>query len=176
MEGVFMKAKTYQEKFSLLSPWFESLVASIKKDLKEEPLKKDRIIYAQLFGNKLLKNLSSKEMWAAYAQALAQGHESLGEYLAARWILRHRNIYDFFEARLRTICQNFDELGELQASFAKDLIEDAVANFGAVDTYCFSVLNDVTFSAKDFEELRKKAFSLPSKPQAKTPKEVGVGR
>ncbi len=171
-----MKAKTYQEKFSLLSPWFESLVASIRKDLKEEPLKKDRMIYAQLFGNKLLKNLSSKEMWAAYANALSQGHESLGEYLAARWILRHRNIYDFFEARLRTISQNFDELGELESSFAKSLIEDAATAFGAIDTYCFSVLNDVTFSSKDFEELRKKAFSVPRKSSAQIVEEVGVGR
>jgi hypothetical protein len=153
------KDATYQEKFNHLKDWMPSIIESIKKDLKNEHLKKDLGFSKKYLGNKNINKVTSEEFVTAYNKAIAEEAEGegLAEFITSRWLLRHSDLYEFFERHLTQINPNFSDLTELTAEQSKGLSSAAEKQFGAVQTYLFSVLNSVVFPASVFKELETKA-------------------
>ncbi|MCH9610494.1 MAG: hypothetical protein S4CHLAM81_01380 [Chlamydiales bacterium] len=148
----------YQEKFALLEPWVEGIIETVKKDLKNEHLKKDRNFCKRYFLGKNFNMVSVEEMAPAYLQEISQGNVGLGEFITSRWLLKNSDVYDFFESELSKVNPDFETIEALDAELSKRLIEGSVKQFGHVRSYLFAVLNSVTFSKDLFDELREKAL------------------
>lgn len=153
------KDTTFKEKFAILNPWMPSIIETIKKDLKNEHLKKDFVFLKTYFPSKNANKLTTEELVKAYTHAVshADNGESLGEFLTNRWLLKNGDIYHYFEEGLDAINPNFTELSEIEQGPALTLMEGAVKKFGAPSTYMFSVLNSVVFPKDVYDQLRKKA-------------------
>jgi hypothetical protein len=153
------KNATYKEKYAHLKEWMPSIIESTKKDLKNEHLKKDIGFSKKYLGNKNLNKVSNEELVGAYNQAIAQEEEgeNIGEFITSRWLLRHSDLYEFFERHLIQIDPNFSDLKELTSAQSQPLIDGAIRQFGAAQTYLFSVLNSVVFPDSVFKELETKA-------------------
>ncbi len=152
---------TYAQKFEELQPFYTAIFTCVKKDLRDNHLRADRGFFKRNFPGKELNKVTVDDFLAIYPKIVALGYENVGEFIANRWLLRHLDIYNFFEDRLKQHSENFDEIVELEMPFAKTLLDDAVKAFGAQNTYIFSVLNSVAFSAKLMKELRDNA-SIPT--------------
>jgi hypothetical protein len=154
-----LKNSTYKEKFALLTPWMPMILDSIKKDVKNEHLRKDWNFFNRYFTGKNLNKLSLEELATAYSQAITTGEnaEELGEFLTNRWLLKHSDLYHYFEQELSKINNNFNELEMLDKELSENMMETAVQHFGAGKTYLFCVLNSVVFPEEVFKVLEKKA-------------------
>lgn len=155
-----LKNATYKEKFSLLNDWLHTVVKSIQSDLKAEHLKKDPKFLKVYFANKNPSKLSTEELVHGYRQALAieENAEAIAEFISNRWMLKHTDIYDFFEKNLSRIAPNFTEIEELDHQAAHSLMEHAISEFGAHKTYLFSVINSVVFPKTVYDQLRHRAL------------------
>lgn len=149
------KDSTYTEKFSMLKEWTPALIESIKKDLKNEHLKRDFQFVKKYFGNCNIQKLTAEELTKGYSAALedAEQTERLAEFMANRWLLRNSELYQLFEEKLQQINPNFNELEELTTEQSQDLMQSAIKAFGATKTYLFSVLNSVVFPKDVYEKL-----------------------
>jgi hypothetical protein len=154
-----LKDMSYQKKFEILASWMPVILDTIKKDLRQEHLQIDKQFVKIHFPGKQIQKLTSDELSPAYIAAIAQeeGGEKMGEFIAVRWILKHSDVYHFFEKQLKQIDPKFDELDVLEADKAEKLMNLAIENFGAVKTYLFSVINSVVFPQNLFERLQEKA-------------------
>ncbi len=148
-----LKNATYVQKFALLQNWLPNIIESVKKDLKQEHLRRNPAFIRQYFDVKNLNKIGVESMSRAYGTALQAGDEAVGEYIAARWLLRNTDIYDFFEVQLREIAPNFAELEELQPEQGSRLMQRSIEQFGAIPTYLFSVLNSVVFDSATLQQL-----------------------
>lgn len=153
------KDTSYKEKFVVLQDWIPYFVDDIKKDLKAEHLANDRAFVKKYFQGKVIAKLKSEEMVPAYQEELKNGEnaEQLCEFVSNRWLIKHSEIYDFFEQKLSQIDPNFTELEELAESDSKKLLEESSQQFGASPAYLFSVINSVVFPKKVYEEFAKRA-------------------
>lgn len=154
-----LKEATYKEKFVLLADWLPNIIETIQKDLKNEHLKNDPRFTKTYFNNKNPHKLTTAELTSGYNQALnsEENAEPLGEFIANRWMIRHTDLYHFFEERLRRINPNFTEMTEIEPHAARTLMEDAINEFGARNVYLFSIINSVVFPAQIYEQLRRRA-------------------
>lgn len=153
-----LKDMTYQKKFDLLAPWMPSILESIKKDLRQEHLQVDKQFVKIHFPGKQVQKLTSEELAPAYQTAIAQeGGEKMGEFIAIRWILKHSDVYHFFEKQLKQVDPKFDELEVLDAKKAEELMRSSLEHFGAIKTYLFSVINSVVLPQDLLQELKEKA-------------------
>lgn len=150
-----LKNMTYKEKFEILAPWLPNMLEAIKKDIRQEHLQKDRNFAKLYFPGQSVQKIPIKELAPAYQTALLKdGGEQLGEFIAVRWILKHSDVYHFFEKHLKEIDPKFEELEILDDEKALKLLQGAVATFGALTTYLFSVINSVVFSEKIYHDLK----------------------
>lgn len=149
--------QSYAEKFALLEPFHTLIFTDIKKELRDEHLRTDRGFYKRNFAPKELKALTVDDFMRVYPKYIADGFEELSDFIANRWLLRHLDIYNFYEARLQKYSQDFDKIQELEKPFAEQLLKDSVAAFGAKNSYIFAVLNSVAFPQDLFNELRSHA-------------------
>ncbi len=156
-----LKEATYQEKFNLLRDWMPHIVSVVKRDLKNEHLKNDRAFAKEHFGNKPLGQITEDDLAPVYLQKIVEGEgdESLGEFVANRWMLKNTDVYDFFESSLRAINPNFDQIEELTDEASDQIIGGAAEQFGAQNTYLFSVLNSVVFPKAKLDALASQASS-----------------
>ena len=154
-----LKDSTHKEKFAMLKNWMPYILDSVKKDLKNEHLKKDWNFVKQYLPSKNINKLTVQELTEAYSRALEQDEraEDLAEFLTNRWLLKNTEIYHFFESELTKIAPNFSEIDELDRAKSHDLMHGAIEKFGAPKTYLFCVLNSVVFPQDIFEELNRKA-------------------
>jgi hypothetical protein len=150
----------YQEMFQLVDPWLTEILEVVKKDLKQEHLKKDKAFCKRYFLGKGASLVSVEEMAPAYRAEIASGNVGLGEFIASRWLLKNTDIYGFFEKRLTEVNPDFDELESLEEGFAQELKLAAQKEFKPARLYIFCVLNAVAFSSEIFNELREKALSF----------------
>ncbi|MFN0064766.1 MAG: hypothetical protein ACKVOH_00865 [Chlamydiales bacterium] len=148
----------YAEMFKLVDPWIGKILEAVKKDLKQEHLKKDREFCKRYFLGKNFNLVGVEEMIPAYRKEIMGGNTGLGEFIASRWLLKNSDVYDFFESELSRITPDFEKLEMLEEKIALQLKRESLAQFGATKTYLFSVLNAVTFSPDIFAELREKAL------------------
>lgn len=152
-----LKETGYQEKIEMLAPWLEEIIDTVKKDLKSEHLKVDRPFCKKYFLGKNPAQIQLKEMVQAYRVDIASGNVGLGELIATRWLLKHTDIYAFFEEKIRPITQDFEQLMELPQEISLLLLQGAVQQFGAKKTYLFSVFNSVVFPPDLYASLRELA-------------------
>ncbi len=154
-----LKDATYKEKFAKLDPWLVEIVEGIKKDLRNEHLKKDWMFVKYYFAGKNISKLTTEELVAAYKHSIEFGEkcEEVGEFIANRWLLKHTDLYHFFENELVKISPNFYELEVLDLAPSKVIMEKAVKEYGAFSTYLFCVLNSVVFPKEVFDALEASA-------------------
>jgi hypothetical protein len=154
-----LKNITYKEKFALLKNWMPAIVESVKKDLRTEHLKKDWAFVKQHFPGKNLNKLTSEELAQVYNNVIenSENGEELAEFISNRWLLKHTELYYFFEKELTKISPDFNELEKLEKNQSMEIIEGAIQEFGAPDTYLFSVLNSVVFPKEAYDILAARA-------------------
>lgn len=152
-----LKEATYSKKFQMLSSWFLHLMETVKKDVKNEHLKKDKGFFRKYFPSTHLKNLTAEQMVPVYEKLVAEGEENFGEFIATRWLLKHTDLYDFFEERIRRVYPDFEAVEEFDRTFSLDLVQQSCAEFGPVRTYLFSVLNSVVFPEDIYRDLKEEA-------------------
>jgi hypothetical protein len=150
----------YAAKFSELEPFYTPIFTTVKKDLRDEHLRTDKGFFKRNFTGRELNKLTVDDLLAVYPKLIAAGYEPLSEFIANRWLLRNLGIYNYFEARLKQCTEKFEQIEVLDVEFAKSLMEDAVSQFGAQNTYIFSVLNCVAFPADMMKELRTNAINM----------------
>lgn len=149
----------YQEKFEVVRPWLASVLEVVKKDLKNEHLKKDRSFCKKYFLGKNYNAVSVEEMVPAYQKEIAEGNVGLGEFIASRWLFKNSDVYDYFEKELSSINPDFEKIESLTLEQSEKMIGESKKQFGATRTYLFAVLNSVTFPEQLFEELRSEALN-----------------
>lgn len=154
-----LKNATYKEKFVLLHDWIPSIVEEIKKDLKNEHLKKDWQFAKKYLPGKNIGKVTKEDLVDAYAKALkdSEDAEVLAEYMANRWLLKNTELYSYFEAKLSQINPNFSEIEEINHEQSQDIVNGAIIEYGPLRTYLFSVINSVVFPETVYQELGKKA-------------------
>jgi hypothetical protein len=162
--GMTTQEQTYLSKFADLEPLYKSIFATVRKDMRDEHLKADRGFFKRNFPGKELSTLSVEDMIAVYSKFIKAGSEQLAEFIANRWLLRHIDIYNFFEARLKTVSADIEEITELEEGFANSLLEDSVARFGAETSYIFVQFNCVALPKASLERLRNDALALATTP------------
>lgn len=154
-----LKDSTYQQKFAILKVWMPTIVENIKKDLKNDHLKKDTHFLKTHFPGKNIDKLNIVELSEGYSKAIANSEqgESIAEWIAQRWLLKKSDLYAYFERKLAAINPQFDNIEEIEDQKADEMIHEAIQVFGAPDTYLFTILNSVVFSPKQIEALAQKA-------------------
>ncbi len=150
---------TQTAKLTELEPFYTVIFTDVKKDLRDDHLRTDRGFFKRNFHPKALNKITVDDFITVYSKVIEQGFEEVSEFISNRWVLRHLDIYNFFEAKLKAVNDKFFELTELEPTFAKTLMDDAVAQFGAIDTYIFAELNDVAFGSTLLQELRTMALN-----------------
>jgi hypothetical protein len=142
----------YKNKFETLGPFIEELCVGIKKEIKQEFVKKKGI---QANFNSL--DISDMSQFF-YKKVVEEGDEKIGEWLASSWIYKNGEIFQFFHEQLSFVDKHYDRLESLSSEVEQQIKDLSVSKFGFVRIYLFSVLNSVVFSAKLFEELKRGAL------------------
>jgi len=153
------KNASYKEKFNEVKQWAPNIIESIKKDIKNDHLKKDLYFVKTYFAGKNLQKITTEELTEAYLQALEKEEkaEDIAEFLISCWLMKNPELYALFENHLSQISEDFSALEELTPEQTEKLIGPAVAQFGAYNTYLFSVFNSVVFPSDTFTKLKKQA-------------------
>lgn len=155
-----LKESTYKEKFAMLKAWMPLIVEEIKKDLKNEHLRKDPGFLRAYFPGKNLSKVTSEELTEAYLKAIESGDntEDLAEFIANRWLLKHGDLYYYFEQELAKINPNFNELNDIEKSVATQIMEGSIQQFGVIQTYIFCILNSVVFPEEIYKIMNQDAL------------------
>ncbi len=152
------KDSTYPEKFELLGPWMPHLIPLIKGDLKREHLKRDIAFVKAHFSTKDLSRISLGELTQVYTRVLPnKDMERLGELVTNLWLLKHGDIYRYFESQLSKVTSDFTTLESLDEELSKPIADGAIKEFGPIDAFLFAVLNSVVLSPESYERLQKLA-------------------
>lgn len=153
------KNASYKEKFADVKQWAPTIITNIKKEIKNEHLKKDLFFVKKYLNGKNLNKVTSEELTDAYLEALdsSENAEGIAEFLISSWLIRNPELYTLFETQLSQISPDFTDLEELTPEQAKSLIDQAVEQFGYFHTYLFSVFNSVVLPKESFEFLKKNA-------------------
>lgn len=93
------KNATYKEKFADLQEWIPLLVEAVKKDLRNEHLKKDLNFVKKFLSSKNVHKVTIEELAEAYQKAIQEEEqgEELAEFITSRWLLKNSELYEFFE-------------------------------------------------------------------------------
>lgn len=151
-----LKEATYKEKFQILDDWMPEIIEAVKKDLKNDHLKKDWLFVKRYFGSKNLNKVTHDEFVSAYKVAINEEEkgEELAEFISNCWLLKNGELYHYFEDQLAKINPEFSEIETLEPQESEKIAKGAVDQFGAYKTYLFTVLNSVVFQEKDLNHLK----------------------
>lgn len=155
-----LKNLSNKDKFTTyLTPWVPYIIEAVKKDLRNEHLKKDYSFVKKYFDGKAPNRLTNAELAEGYNRAMLvdESAETLAEYIYNRWLLQNSEVYSYFEDRLKEINQNFSEIEEIDLQRSHIIMEGAITQFGAVKTYLFSVINSVVFPKEIYDKLLQHA-------------------
>jgi hypothetical protein len=154
-----LKDATYKEKFAILNEWLPQIIEQVKKDLKNEHLKKDARFCKEFLGGKHFTKASVEELAAAYEKVIREGEngEAVAEFICSRWLLKNSEIYQYFASALTALYPDFTEIAEIAEKEGIQIAEQSVKEFGALKTYLFSVINSVVFSDSIYKDLEQKA-------------------
>ena len=142
----------YKNKFEILAPFVEELCLGIKKEIKQEFVKKKGL---QAEFNPLdISDISN----FFYKKVAEEGDEKTGEWLSSSWIYKNGEIFQLFHEQLSLVDAHYERLESLSSEVEQRIKDLSIGEFGFVRVYLFSVLNSVVFSAKLFEELKAGAL------------------
>jgi hypothetical protein len=163
-----LKDASYKDKFAMIHTWMPLIVDEIKKDLRNDHLKGDPGFIKEYLEGKNPAKLTSVELAEGYAKAIANSErsEEIAEFVANRWLIKHSDLYYYFEKELSKISPNFNELVDIDKETATHTLKGAVDQFGTVHTYLFCVLNSVVFPKEIFEKMSHDATHQASKDKA----------
>ena len=148
-----------KSKFAFLQEFFGKIIHDIRKDVRQEHLKKDRAFIQKHFGKNSIDKVSVEEMEKAYFTELSEeGNDDLSNWVISKWILKHAEVYEYFVTELTKVNPKFEEISLLDVETGKSIASRAVDKFGVEDTLIFSVLNSVAFSDQIFEALKDEAL------------------
>lgn len=168
-----LKSATYSQKYRLIPSWVPHIVRSVKKDLKSEHLRKDPSFFKEHFPGKNINKLSPDDLVSIYQTILTLDQfEELGEFVANRWLLKHTDLYYFFEEKLSTLSPHFSDLEEIEEGIAERLMHESIEQFGPQNTYIFCILNSVVFPQKVYHKLEKLASSHQEAQEQKIAREA----
>ncbi len=143
---------SYKNKFEILAPFVGELCLEIKKEIKQEFVKK-KGLQAEF------KSLDISDISQFFYKKVAEeGDEKTGEWLASSWIYKNGEIFQLFHEQLSLVDKHYDQLESLSSSVEEQIKDLSVGKFGFVRVYLFSILNSVVFSTKLFEELKNGAL------------------
>lgn len=150
---------SYKDRLMLLKEWMGEIIDGVKKDLRNEHLKKDYSFAKKYFPGKNINKVESQELASAYLKALQEEEagEAIAEFIIQHWILRNSELYHFFEENLSKVNPDFTEIKELTPEQAKTIEQAAFHEFGARRTYIFSLLNGVAFSPEHMKKMAEAA-------------------
>lgn len=153
------KDTTYKEKFAMLKSWVPEIVSAIKKDLRNDHLRRDPVFCKRYFPGKTITKLTPEELAHGYSKALEESEaaDAVGDFMANRWLLKNGEIYNYFVTRLSQVNPNFTEIEQLDPKVSHEIINDGVSQFCARDIYLFSILNAVAFNEDVLAELGDRA-------------------
>lgn len=153
------KNATYKEKFADLKEWMPIIIDSVKKDLRNDHLKKDLYFVKKFLSSKNIQKVTTEELTQAYQQAIQEEEkgEEIAEFIVSRWLLKNTELYNLFETNLSRISSDFTVLEDLSPSDAQTLAESSTKEFGPIPTYLFAVLNSVVFPKETFDQLKRQA-------------------
>lgn len=167
---------TMKEKLLELKDWFPEIIETVKKDLRNEHLKKDFVFVKKYLGGKNIHRLENDDLRSAYFAAL-QGEErseEIAEFIVHRWIFKNSEMYQFFENELLKVKPDFTEIKELTAAEGDALMQEAIQEFGAPRVYIFSKMNAVAFQPEQFLRLAELAAKEKHLKEEQEEKDVGV--
>lgn len=150
---------SYKQRLIQLNEWMPDIIEAVKKDLKNDHLKKDYAFFKKYFSGKNINKVESHELSDAYMRSIndEEAGNEIAEFIVHRWILKNSELYHFFEERLSKINADFTEIKELSHEQATSLEKEAVQEFGPVKTFIFSSLNGVAFSPAHLSKLEAAA-------------------
>lgn len=169
-----LKNASYKEKFVMLEGWLPIILEEIKRDLKQDHLKRDALFMKKYFPGKSFNKLTLEDLSQGYLKAIADDSEVLGEFISNRWLLKHGDIYQCFEEELTKINPNFNALDELELEQSRQIVGKSVVQFGAPTTYLFSVLNSVVFPGEIYKQLAEEALREVEADRSGKKKDAGV--
>lgn len=163
-----LKDATYKEKFAMIRSWLPLIVDDIKKDLRNDHLRSDPGFVREFFPGKNPSKLTPAELAEGYLEAIEKSERSdqLAEFISNRWLLKHSDLYYFFEQELAKINPNFNDLHSIEQKDAKKIMDGSVGQFGPIHTYLFCVLNSVVFPRDIYEQLANDAKTHSQKNDA----------
>ncbi len=154
-----IKEDTYSVKLEKLQPWKVGIFQAIRKELRNEHLLKTPAFVQKYFAKRPLDKLSVEEMADAYIKEIAEGNEELGERVVAHWVMKNAEVYQLFATELSKVNPRFDEIESLPSDVSAFLLNTSLAQFGAVPTYVFCVMNAVVLTDEQLAKLRELALS-----------------
>lgn len=152
-----MHQLSFKEKIVLCKTWMPEIISDVRKDLKQEHLPKDRSFCQRHFLGKPFTQATKQELAEAYFKETQSGNDALSEFICTRWLLKHTDIYAFFEKFLQKITSDFELLSGFEESIEKNLKNEACEKFGSIQIFIFSLFNSVVFREKTFFELKESA-------------------
>ena len=160
-----LKESTYKEKFTMLQAWMPLIIDEIKKDLKSDHLKRDPGFFRAFFPGKNVSKITTEELTEGYLKAIESNEntEELAEFIANRWLLKHSDLYYYFEQELGKINPNFNELKDIEKSLATKIMEGATEQFGVIATYIFCIFNSVVFPEEIYKKMSQDAVQDAAK-------------
>ncbi len=149
----------YQEKINMMEAWFPTIIETIKKDLRNHHLKHDPKFAKHYFPRKNISKLTLEEMIEGYQRAIKdpEAGEKVAEFMSDRWLLKHTDLYNFFEVRLTAINPDFTKIESIDDATAEKILEEG-KEFNLSDLLIFCIFNSVVFSDKIYDQMKKQAL------------------
>lgn len=150
---------TYQEKFAILSKWLPTIIQSIKKDIKNDHLRKDQAFHKQYMQGRPIQKMTNEELVKGYIKALESDEvgQSIAEFITNRWLLKNSDVYYYFEGMLKQINPDFTAISSIDEDFGMKMVNESSEQYGAIPSYIFCRLNEVALSDACFAKLEQMA-------------------
>lgn len=168
------KEDPYHVKFEALQPWVIEIFSSIKKEIKNEHLKKNPALIQKYFTKKTADKLTIEEITHAYLEELKLDNEEIGDWVTSHWVLKNSEMYQFYAESLKAINPKFEEIESIPADRAEKMLDLSLQEFGAAPTYIFCILNSVKFSSDLYQRLREMAIKETMEKEEISPKSEAI--
>ena len=91
---------SYKQKFQYLNPWMGEILNTVKKDLKNDHLRKDPVFTQKYFSKKLIDKVSKM---AKEGKSLSQIADELRTPENASWAPQDERLEEYIDAAYRSV-------------------------------------------------------------------------
>ena len=90
-----IKDLVLKSKFAFIQEFFGKIIQDIRKDVRQEHLKKDKAFIQKHFAKNSIDKVSAEEIEKAYFTELSiEGNNDLSNWVISKWILKHAEVYE----------------------------------------------------------------------------------